>query len=112
MCGAKVEIAFWRYVGNIGCYPSLFAQFPYLCGGFGVVDGCEYHVYVVKVRGYELPVDVSDSAGIYAMGNFEVQAVSWADYCDSCVCIQDINYATGCNLELKLVGCFVTENWL
>jgi len=100
MHAAEVEVAFGWDVGYVGWYALLFAQFPYLCAGGGVVHGCKDHgdVRVGEIVGCEVLVMVCNLLLLYAISYFGVQAAGGADAVDGCVGVEEVEDATGCYL--------------
>lgn len=82
MLAAEVEVAFWRYVGDVCSYPQLFAELPHLCRCRRVVYGAHDHIYVLQVGRLKVAIDVCYLFLLNAVGDFVVQAVCRAYYCD------------------------------
>lgn len=79
MHASKVEIAFWRNICNVCRDLALLAELPDLARGFGVVDRCEDHIYVVEVGGNEFSVYVVDLALGDSIGYFRIESLAGRD---------------------------------
>ena len=70
MHGAKIEVALWWDVGNVGGDFARVREVVDQCGDGWVVDCGEHHGGVVEVGGLEGPVDVGDLVLGDAVGDF------------------------------------------
>lgn len=100
MHAAKVEVALWWHVGDVGCYAPLLAQLVDLRRGLGVINGSQDHVYAVEIRGLEFAVDIINLALFYAVGDFLVETVAWGYEGDFGIGIEHVHDATGSDLGL------------
>lgn len=101
MLAAEVEVAFWRYIGDVCSYPQFLAEFPHLCRSCRVVYSAHDHIYVVQVGWLKVAVDVCDLFLFNAVGDFVVQAVCGAYYCDVGIGVEAFeNSASGDLMEM------------
>jgi len=102
---SKVEIAFWRYIRDIGRQPSLFTQFPNLRTCLRIVDRSQNHSYpiVIEIGGLEFLIEVFHLLAQHAMLDFGVQTIVRAYYGDSRVGIEEVKYAACGDLSWVLM---------
>ncbi|KAH9871005.1 hypothetical protein J1614_006579 [Plenodomus biglobosus] len=96
---AKIEVALWRDISNVGRDASLLAQFVYLRRGFRVVDCGQDHVDSIEIRGFELAVDIVNLLLLYPIGDFFVEALARGHEGDFGVGVEHVDDATGGDLD-------------
>lgn len=103
MHATKVKVAFRRHIGYVCGYTALFAKFPNLSRGFGVVDCAEDHVGIVEIVGLEVAVDMGDLVLGDAIGDFLIETGLRTDDGHFGIGIEDIENTTRCYLSLYLI---------
>lgn len=98
MYTAEIEVTFWWHVGDVGGDSAFLAEFEDLGRGFRVVDGGQYHVYIVEVRRFEFAIDVGYLVLRYAICDFFIEAGAGADDGNFGIGVEDIEDATGGDL--------------
>lgn len=76
MDAAKVKVAFWWHIRDVGGNLLLLAQLPDHRGRIWVVNGHHDHVCIIEIGRFEDSVDVCDLLLGNAMGDFFIQARS------------------------------------
>lgn len=76
---AKVKVAFWWYIGNVGRHFTFLAQFPDDGRGSWVVNGNKNHGCAIQVGGFEETIDVGNLGLFNTVGYFGIEARGRAD---------------------------------